>query len=368
MSKAHVPGYSAATREHKLARLFCFVCDGGVPVATRCEVLVLLLDPSAHWRPSVQRLRIQGEGGRLPQRASPLAMAWSEVLRRLPARSIARLNLVCRDWHALISTDRFLRSHAVHAELNGASAIMFADCNYIGHATIGFPWIRVRLLPALPCGATQAYATTYATLLARRRVRVRHGHEQAQARLPLLQPQEPRDTGVQAGVRLVQNIRDGAWCLVDPPPPGPVANVPPVDIDGKLFWTVDMMPSSDHQDRQTPATRSWPWIHTCDFDVLKGPPGSCDGRLVSVLRLRGALGAAVHARQGFNTLEMWAMRGYGDGSWCMEYSVDLGKHSPEYSRHTTVPLKKKTLTSFDQCMYEHTRKVLTSLQWELRCI
>lgn len=64
--------------------------------------------------------------------ASPVAAAWSKVLKRLPARSIARLSLVCRYWRALIGTGRFIHAQAVHAELNEAPGIMFADRNNIG--------------------------------------------------------------------------------------------------------------------------------------------------------------------------------------------------------------------------------------------
>jgi hypothetical protein len=77
----------------------------------------------------------------------------------------------------------------------------------------------------------------------------------------------------------VQNIRDGgAWCSVDPPPPRPVADAPPVSVGGKLFWTVDpelAPPGPPGAGCEIVAMDN----HTCDFEVLQGPPCSWDGEL-----------------------------------------------------------------------------------------
>uniref|UniRef100_K4AIF6 F-box domain-containing protein n=2 Tax=Setaria italica TaxID=4555 RepID=K4AIF6_SETIT len=544
-------GYSAATREHKLARLLCFVDQDGAPVATRCEVLVL--DASAHWRPSAGRppvcvvsgekaavflngrLYFAGYGGEIvafdvadetfgvlahpaevyatvspcltelggylcvshglagfgepytvwllrdyeaerweklccidqsawpdaelgvtpvdvfheeacerskimfrtggctlfavdlerdggvypdvllspdsidamgvcgcrlglyeeslvtPGRtaeeivfASPLAAAWSEVLKRLPARLVARLNLVCRDWRALIGADRFIHAQAVHAELNDAPRIMFSDCNNIGrftaledlindgapagtpplashgsmfvcsqpchglviwgHASIGYYVcnpstgrsnnLRVTFDDDLMDTSGEGEAAFFA-----RRVGLGYDTVTNKHRLVCLSYRHKsyatREYELECAV---QNIRDGgAWCSVDPPPPRPVADAPPVDVGGKLFWTVD-------RELEPPRPRGAGCEivamdnHTCDFEVLQGPPCSWDGELVSILELRGKLGA-VCAHRSSNTLVIWTMRDYGGGcSWSLEYSIEFGKSSPEYSCDTTVPL------------------------------
>jgi hypothetical protein len=44
--------------------------------------------------------------------SSPVTRAWSDVLKWLPAWSVLQLSLVCREWGAMVTTDRFIRSHA----------------------------------------------------------------------------------------------------------------------------------------------------------------------------------------------------------------------------------------------------------------
>uniref|UniRef100_A0A0D9XKT3 F-box domain-containing protein n=1 Tax=Leersia perrieri TaxID=77586 RepID=A0A0D9XKT3_9ORYZ len=47
--------------------------------------------------------------------SSPATRAWADVLKFLPARTVANLTAVCRSWRAIAATDRFIRSHAIHA-------------------------------------------------------------------------------------------------------------------------------------------------------------------------------------------------------------------------------------------------------------
>ena len=46
--------------------------------------------------------------------SSPWWKAWSDVLKWLPARSLPPLDLVCRDWHAVIKSDRFTNMGKSH--------------------------------------------------------------------------------------------------------------------------------------------------------------------------------------------------------------------------------------------------------------
>ncbi|KAF0930255.1 hypothetical protein E2562_030895 [Oryza meyeriana var. granulata] len=49
--------------------------------------------------------------------STPATRAWSDVLKWLPARTVSELSLVCREWRAMVTTNRFIRSHGVHANL-----------------------------------------------------------------------------------------------------------------------------------------------------------------------------------------------------------------------------------------------------------
>nr|XP_051210926.1 uncharacterized protein LOC127328361 [Lolium perenne] len=56
--------------------------------------------------------------------SSPAKQAWFHILKWMPARSVADLSLVCREWRAMIMTERFKRSHIIHANLNKSPRIM----------------------------------------------------------------------------------------------------------------------------------------------------------------------------------------------------------------------------------------------------
>ncbi|RCV42438.1 hypothetical protein SETIT_9G216500v2 [Setaria italica] len=57
--------------------------------------------------------------------SSPTTKAWSDILKWLPVCSVLELSLVCREWRAMIMTDRFIQSHPIHANLNKSPRIMF---------------------------------------------------------------------------------------------------------------------------------------------------------------------------------------------------------------------------------------------------
>jgi hypothetical protein len=64
---------------------------------------------------------------------SPVTKAWSDVLKWLPARSVLQASLVCREWRAMVTTDRFIRSHAVvHAR---STRVMFVSDPIVGSFT-----------------------------------------------------------------------------------------------------------------------------------------------------------------------------------------------------------------------------------------
>ncbi|KAL6883559.1 hypothetical protein ACP4OV_010973 [Aristida adscensionis] len=48
--------------------------------------------------------------------SSPSVRAWSEVLSRLPAHTVRRLNQVCRSWRAMIMSERFVEATSVQCK------------------------------------------------------------------------------------------------------------------------------------------------------------------------------------------------------------------------------------------------------------
>jgi hypothetical protein len=70
-----------------------------------------------------------------------------------------------------------------------------------------------------------------------------------------------------------------------------------------------------------------------EFKVLEGPLSSNLGTgRVSILELYGAICIACPDEEK-NAIDVWMM---GDnGAWCVEYRIELGKFSPEYSAQQT---------------------------------
>jgi hypothetical protein len=62
-----------------------------------------------------------------------VSKAWLDVLKWLPARSVLQASLVCREWRAMVTTDRFIRSHAaLHAR---STRVMFVSDPLVGSFT-----------------------------------------------------------------------------------------------------------------------------------------------------------------------------------------------------------------------------------------
>jgi hypothetical protein len=59
--------------------------------------------------------------------SSPSANAWSEILKRLPARVVAQLKLVSTNMRAMIQTPRFVRLHAANANQDRSPRVMFVN-------------------------------------------------------------------------------------------------------------------------------------------------------------------------------------------------------------------------------------------------
>ncbi|CAD6231677.1 unnamed protein product [Miscanthus lutarioriparius] len=56
--------------------------------------------------------------------SSPTTKAWFDVLKWLPTRSVMELRF-CREWHGMIMSDCFIRSHGIHANMKSSPRIKF---------------------------------------------------------------------------------------------------------------------------------------------------------------------------------------------------------------------------------------------------
>jgi hypothetical protein len=56
--------------------------------------------------------------------SSPSTRAWSDVLKWLPTRSVVPLRRVCKDWRAVINSDRFMQLHTIHANMEKKSPMI----------------------------------------------------------------------------------------------------------------------------------------------------------------------------------------------------------------------------------------------------
>jgi hypothetical protein len=66
--------------------------------------------------------------------SSPTTVAWFNILKWLPTRSLSELRMICREWRGMIMSDCFIRSHVIHANnLKRSPHIMFIIDPSLGH-------------------------------------------------------------------------------------------------------------------------------------------------------------------------------------------------------------------------------------------
>ncbi|XBJ07575.1 hypothetical protein VPH35_013074 [Triticum aestivum] len=270
--------------------------------------------------------------------SSPVTEAWYNVLKWLPARSVSKLSLVCREWRAMITTNCFTRSHAaVHATRPAHS--LFYD-NDIPHD------IPVQF--SQPCHGLNLGRWSYGdyiynpTLVISDRIRdferdavffdrsIALGFDsEVEDHVMVSLAYEQKNMGtreykLRCDVRSLQ--RDNFWCSYDPPPRPVAVDVPPAYVDGKIYWVVEPM--------------LWPESEVCEliafdvidreFEVMQGPSWSShDSGRTSILELKGAISMAWWD-DDMNAIDVWRMKDM-DGAWYVKCRIELDKFSPQYS-------------------------------------
>ena len=168
------------------------------------------------------------------------------------------------------------------------------------------------------------------------------GYEQESSRHVLVRLAYVERNLATRGYKMVCSMRyveDMVWDEVDPPP-RPIANTPPTQVSGKLYWMVD-----SELGRQTSPPPAGLEIIELDvserkFEVLEGPPcASPDNNgdeQMSIIELQGIVCVTSLPRMTAGIIRIWAMEDIG--MWSVKYDIELERFSPEYSTETTMPL------------------------------
>jgi F-box interacting protein len=293
--------------------------------------------------------------------SSPAKQAWFHILKWMPARSVADLSLVCREWRAMIMTERFKRSHLIHANLNKSPRIMIIispdeRCidleNFIG---LDAPGLGPSIACSQPCHGlnvgtshTGSFVcnpiTAYCEHIAFEddedtsfcgRIGLGYNLETSKHLLVLTSYKGKNSSTLEYQIECNCKLRyvgEREWRPIDPPPRHILASTPPTYSNGKICWLVEpnLGPASPNCEIVAFDVQSE------EFEVLQGPQCSHPVGLMSILCLQGALCVAC-SNLSVNVIDIWMMKD-NTGTWLREYRIDLREFSPEYSSEETTPL------------------------------
>lgn len=345
--------------------------------------------------------------------SSPATRAWSEVLKLLPARTVSDLSLVCREWRAMVTTNRFIRSHAVHSNLiathpriklvvdtprdyldasgfadlddliisgnrprmctstsficsppcHGLNLGTFRRTNYLFNPCTGY---QVELCPPDYDYDDRVFDGVMAL-----------GYDAATGAHLAVHLDcwnfETRAYELRCRTQLVGGHE--VWKPAESPPRAADMEVPAAYANGKIYWVVDRkfgpQPSStaaaacellvfDMEARKFEVIQGPPCrLPRFNFGPI-GPPGERDPKKyqkrvvrnkyrkrkiepchrhgesrITLLELHGALCVAC-SDPATDAIDMWMVK--DDGAWSVEYRLEIGELSPEYSLETTSPM------------------------------
>ncbi|KAI5011912.1 hypothetical protein ZWY2020_024046 [Hordeum vulgare] len=296
--------------------------------------------------------------------SSPSTKAWSDILKWLPTRSIVAFTCMCRDWRAIIESNRFMRLHNLHANLGKSPRVMLLGAFSGGglyslegfgrelpqlHAYL-FDGTRSRAVCSKPCHglvggscinmmghsldficnpATEyyKYLDTYVgeeddSFLAGRfglgydsktnkHVHVRFAYMERNL--------STRDYQLQC---YIQFTGAEIWSAVNTPP-RPVADMQPAYADGKLYWMVDPNLGKVPSRCEILALD----VGTKEFEVLQGPSKCNRDQITSIVELQGRI-CILCSDKTMNAIDIWSAE---DNFWSVGCRIELGDNSPEFS-------------------------------------
>ncbi|TVU32252.1 hypothetical protein EJB05_23976, partial [Eragrostis curvula] len=308
------------------------------------------------------------------------SQAWSDVLSRLPARTLGRLKQVCKGWSAMIQTESFVASHLCRANLNMSPQMMFIGGKPYGfehmqyfidtqHATPPLVDDCLRVVCSNPCHGLNTVSfckydfvcnpiTGYSKVLPLddsmdRKGSLNNAINEASSwhcngedffagRLGLgYEPKTSRHVLVRLAYKernlttriykLVCKMRyidDMFWDEIDPPP-RPIASMPPAYVKSKLYWMTDI----DFIERSPCYEIIVLDIGTRKFGVFQGP--LCNSERVLIIELHERVCVACF-HQSTNIMEIWETK--DNVLWSVKYHLELGRLSPEYLPELATPL------------------------------
>ncbi|KAL6643226.1 hypothetical protein ACP70R_021407 [Stipagrostis hirtigluma subsp. patula] len=290
--------------------------------------------------------------------SSPIAKAWSDILKWLPTRSVLELTLVCREWRAIVMTDRFIHSHVIHANLSRSPRIMFVmdpraglymdleeftdefrphlisdtvcsqPCHGLNVGSCGF-WDFI-CNPAIGYCKHIEFDENDGTFFAGRIGLGYDSEINKHVVVHITYKEKNLETRCYELQCKVRYVNDQQWRPVDPPP-RPVAATPPTFVNGRIYWMVEPNLGPVSARCEIVAFN----VKTDEFEVLQGPPCSHKCGRMTILQLQGALCVACSDRS-VNTIDIWMMKEYG--IWLMEYHIELVAFLPDYLSERTTPL------------------------------
>jgi F-box interacting protein len=322
--------------------------------------------------------------------SSPSAQALAEVLTYLPARTVGRLNQVCRGWRAMIKADCFVSAHLHHANHDRLPHIMFTDglpygfkaledvigtsdtppvidegsrvvcskpCYGLNAGSFGkYDFVcnpLTKYYRAIPpednCENVTCRSTSFLYNVDTKRRHLDNGgaddgfagrvglgyapNIRMHVLVRLVYKEKNRATTTDYKLECkIQLVERHDWVEIDPPP-RPVADIAPVYSGGKLYWMVDpeFRPRSSAYCELVMLD-----LTTLQFHVLQGPPcNRYGGGRVSICELQGEL-CVTCSRRSTNTIQIWAVDRIG--MWSTRHCIELASFFPEYSSEETTPL------------------------------
>ncbi|XBJ15135.1 hypothetical protein VPH35_007095 [Triticum aestivum] len=290
--------------------------------------------------------------------SSPVTEAWYDVLKWLPAQSVSKLSLVCREWRAMITTDCFIRSHAaVHATRPRIKfaidplVVSFSDLDdHINNRLFygnGMPYDNPVQF-SQPCHGLNLGRWSFGDYLYNPTLGISQRIEDVErdavffgrsialgfdsevedhVMVSLAYEQKnmgTREYKLRCDVRSLQ--RGNFWCSYDPPPRPVAVNVPPAYVNGKIYWVVEHLLAPESEVCELLVFD----VIDSEFEVMQGPSWSSHGSgRTSILELYGAISMAWWDDDR-NAIDVWRMKDM-DGAWYVECRVELDKFSPQYS-------------------------------------